>query len=80
MKRIKIADIILIILFIISIVIALWALLGSSPTFEQIILGFILTIVFGIGVKVASIHTELKLLNRSFHALASDFKEHIKHK
>ena len=80
MEKLSVGDIVLIILFIISITIALWALLGSSPSFEQMILAFILTAVFGIAINVAKIGTELKLLRKSFNALARDFKEHIKHK
>ena len=80
MEKLSIGDIILIILFIISISTALWFFLGNSPTFEQIILAFLLTAVFGIAINTTKIGIELKLLRKSFNALAKDFKEHILHK
>ena len=80
MEKINIEDIILWILFIISIAIALWVLFSDSPTFEQIILAFLLTTIFGIGIKLTKIETELRALRKSFQALATDFKDHIKRK
>jgi len=80
MEKFSIADVILIILFIISIVITLWAFLGNSPTFEQVILAFLLTAVFGIVVNTTKIGIDLKLLRRSFNALARDFKNHVNFK
>ncbi len=74
----KIGDIILWILFIISIFVGLWYLFGGPPTFEQTILIFILTAVFGIAISVSKIRIRLKLLENSFSRLARDFKEHIK--
>ena len=79
MEKFTIKDIILIILFIISIAIALWYIFGNSPTFEQMILAFLLTAVFGIGINIAKIGAELKLLRVSFNHLARDFKEHTQH-
>ncbi len=77
MRKITIGDIILWILFIISLFLILWYLLGNSPTFEQIILSFMLTAIYGIAIKLASIDTELKSLEKSFRALATDFKNHL---
>ncbi len=45
--KISIYDIIFWILFIISVVVGLWYLFGDSPTFEQGLIIFILTILFG---------------------------------
>ncbi|MFH1592402.1 MAG: hypothetical protein ABIB47_03480 [Candidatus Woesearchaeota archaeon] len=73
-------DIIIWILFIISIIVAIWYLFGNSPTFEQAILVFILTILFTNNAKISEIKTKQESLERKFNALAKDFKEHIKHK
>ncbi len=78
MNRLDVGDMILIILFVVSLGLLLWVFVGSTPTFEQIVLGFMLTIVFGVSIKVSSISTDLRLLRKSFSALARDFKEHIK--
>jgi len=48
----KLQNILLWILFIISIVLFLWFVFGSSPTFEQTILVLILTLVIANVVKV----------------------------
>lgn len=83
----KIEDIIIWILVVICIIVGAWYLFGGSPTFEQAILVFILTAVFGIGISVGKIGVRLKFIEKkfnnienSFTRLASDFKEHIKHK
>jgi len=78
--EIKVQDIILWILFIISLVIAIWYIFGNSPTFEQTILILILTILFTTNSKVNNINSRLFLLERSFSALAKDFKHQITHK
>ena len=76
----KIKDIIIWILVIISIIMILWYLFGNSPTFEQAILILIVTLLFTIGTKVSDANAKLELFERRFNALAVDFKEHIKHK
>ena len=81
----KLQDVIIWILFILSIIIGLWYLFGNSPTFEQAILIFILTILFTIGAKINDIGARLKFLEKrfgkleeSFVRLVSDFKEKLK--
>ena len=81
----KIQDIIIWILFIISIIIFLWFILGDSPILEQALLIFMLTIIFTNGVKISNFHARLIFLERkllrlepSFIKLTNDFKEHIK--
>ncbi len=69
-------DIILWILIILSIATGTWYLFGNSPTFEQTILMFILTIVFGIAVKITRTETRLANLEKSFYHLADDFKKY----
>lgn len=83
----KIQDIIIWVLFIISIVVVLWYIFGSSPTIEQAILILIVTFLFKIQANMTSNNTELKNLKRrfnilesSFIKLAKDFKEHIRKK
>ncbi len=81
----KLTDIIIWILFLISISMALWYILGNSPTFEQAILVFILTILFSLAIKVNETTIKFEtFINKfssfedSFKRLASDFKEHLK--
>jgi len=80
-------DIILWVLFILSIAVALWYLFGNSPTFEQTILVFILTLLFTISSKISSLHAEFKFfkkhfnnLEKSFIMLSKDFKGHLSDK
>ena len=80
-------DIILWVLFFLSIAVALWYLFGNSPTFEQTILVFILTILFAIGSKINNLHAEFKFfkkhfnnLEKSFIMLSKDFKDHLNDK
>jgi len=76
----KLQDIIIIILFIISVAVALWYLFGSSPTFEQTILVVILTLSITNIIKVSVLENRFLNLEKSFSRLAHDFKEHIRHK
>ena len=71
----KIQDIIIWILVIISLIVILWYFFGNSPTFEQAILILILTLLFTIGTKISNTNARLELLERKFNALAKDFKE-----
>jgi len=73
----KIRDIIFWILVLVSIVVVLWYLFGNSPTFEQTILILVLTIIFGIGTKVAIIGEKVDSIEKRFFILAKDFKEHL---
>ena len=75
-------DIIIWILFLISIAVAFWYFFGNSPTFEQAILVFLLTVLFTLTAKISDIGSEFKMLRRrfdkleeSFIRLADDFKE-----
>ena len=62
-------------LFVLSLIIAFWYIFGNSPTFEQAILVFGLTVLFTLTVKVVQIGTELKSLTKSFINLVNDLKE-----
>ena len=76
----KTRDIIFWILVVVSIIVILWYLFGKSPTFEQTILILIVTIVFGIGTKVAIIGEKINSIEKRFGVLAKDFREHLNKK
>ncbi len=69
----KLKDIIIWILFVITIIIVLWYIFGSSPTIEQAILILILTLSITTIIKISVLETR-------FNFLVRDFREHIKHK
>jgi hypothetical protein len=80
----KIENIIIWILFILTIIIVLWFIFGNSPTFEQTILAVAITFLFTIGVKIGgfgeklnSIERKFNILEKSFIRLSGDFKKHI---
>lgn len=84
----KIQDIILWILFLLSITITIWYLFGNSPSFEQTLIALAITLLFSTGTKVAINSTkisyqgkELSKITSSFIKLSNDFKKHLtKHK
>ena len=77
----KIQDLAIWILFILTIIFVFWYIFGSSPTFEQSLLLLILTLSITTIVKVSVIENKHKNLEKSFIRLAHDFKEHLgKHK
>ncbi len=70
-------DIILWILFALSIAVGLWYLFGNSPTFEQALLVVIITFLFKIQYDLAVNKMEMKNFRAGFIRLAEDFKKHI---
>lgn len=81
----KLLDIIIWILIIISIIVVSWYIFGSSPTLEQSLLVLIISMLFIIHSKSIKNEATLSYLkNRfskiedSFIKLADDFREHIK--
>jgi len=74
----KIIDIIIWILFIISIIVSLWYIFGHSPTFEQALLILIITFLFTINTRLIKLESRFLSLENSFSHLANDFKKHIK--
>lgn len=76
----KIIDMILIILTSISVVTAVWYLFGNSPTFEQAILIFMITLLVMNNSKIIKLDTKLTNLEKRFIHLAKDFKQHITYK
>ena len=55
----KFSDIIVIILFVLTIIIISWYIFGKSPTFEQSLLILILTITFTNSLSIKEIKTKL---------------------
>lgn len=81
----KIEDVIIWILFLVSVVMALWYIFGKSPALEQSILILILTVLFTNTSQISKTNAKLDLLEKrfdrleeSFIRLANDFKEHVK--
>ena len=74
---IRIQDIIIWILFLLSVIIFFWYLFGDSPTFEQAILVLSLTFLFTISLHTISNKTRLDLLERRFNNLVIDFKKYV---
>ena len=86
-KSVLVGNILFWILFVLGIIVFLWALLGNSPTLEQALLIFILGMVIKNSFSINSINTKTELtkqrlenLENKFNSLALDFKGHIKHK
>ena len=80
----KIEDIIIWVLFILSLLVFLWFVFGNSPTFEQTILAIAITFLFTIGVKIGgfgekinSLERKFSTLEKSFIKLVEDFRVHI---
>ncbi len=76
----KLQDIIIWILFIISLLVVVWYIFGNGPTIEQALLVLIIGFLFIINTKISQMDVKLEVLERKFSALAKYFKEHIKHK
>jgi len=76
----KLQDIIIWILFIISLLVVGWYIFGNSPTIEQALLVLIISFLFVINTKISQMGVKLEISEKKFSALAKDFKEHIKHK
>ncbi len=72
--KIDIADIVLIILFIISIVVGLWYLFGDSPTFEQSMIIFLMAAVFGMAVNMSRDGVRLRYVERDLKDLKANVK------
>jgi hypothetical protein len=76
----KISDIIIWIMFILSISVVFWYFFGNSPTLEEAILVLLLMLTITNVIQTRTNNYRLRTLERNFHSLARDFKEHIKHK
>jgi len=77
----KLIDILVWALFILSLAVSAWFIFGNSPTFEQAILVLVVTFLFTLHAKIisqgAQFHMFLgkfKRLEESFIKLADDFR------
>ncbi len=69
----RIKDIILWILFILALSVTAWYLFGNSPTLEEALLILILTILYGVSIKMSDIGTRLGLIERRFNNMEKSF-------
>ena len=69
----KLQDIILWIVVLITIIVVLWYIFGNSPSFEQAILVLLL------GLSITTL-VKLRVLETRFNFLARDFREYSKKK
>jgi ammonia channel protein AmtB len=73
-------DVVLWVLFAVTVATVLWYVFGNSPTFEQGMLILILTLLFSSHGDLRENKIRLQSLEKSFGRLVTDFKEHKKHK
>jgi len=69
----KLQDIILWIVVLLTIIVVLWYIFGNSPSFEQAILVLLL------GLSITTL-VKLRVLETRFNFLARDFREQSKKK
>lgn len=83
MDKIQILNIIAWIFIIIGIILLIWRIFGNSPDESYILSSLtigLLIKVMAISSIISSLRSDHLNLEKSFRALAQDFKEHIKHK
>lgn len=73
--KLKISDIIALILFIITAILVFWYIFGDSPTFEQVIIGFVFTALFTIVFKIGQFGTQLNYQEKKFDKIERDIKD-----
>ena len=73
-------DILIVILFILSVIVFIWFIFGGSPTFEQTILVLALTLLFTFSTKSIKNEARLNVLEQRFNKLAVDFTKYLKNK
>ena len=76
-------NILALISLLIGIILLIWKVFGNGPTDLLVLTPFIFTMLFklwSISSEVAYSKGKFKGLERSFVSLASDFKEHVKHR
>ena len=78
--KMEIQDVLFWLLFVVTVVVILWFILGKSPTLEQGLLILILTLVINNSSNIKGLKEKMNNMENRFSALASDFKTHIKHK
>lgn len=67
------------ILFLLGVAAVVLLIFGKSPTLEQALLILILSLVVKNTADLRELKERVKNNERRFQALASDFKEHVKH-
>jgi Mn2+/Fe2+ NRAMP family transporter len=67
----KLQDIILWVVVLITVLVVLWYVFGNSPSFEQAVLALLL------GLSITTL-VKLRVLETRFNFLARDFREHSK--
>lgn len=65
--------------FVLAILFVAWYILGKSPTLEQTILILILSLVITNSITTREVKVRLANIEAKFAALATDFKDHLKH-
>jgi len=73
--KIEIIDVIMWILFIIAIATGLWYLFGNSPTFEQSIVIFLISAVFGITITLTKTGTKLSYIEKDLIELKDNITD-----
>ena len=73
----KLSDIIIWILLILTIIVVFWYVFGNSPTLEEALLILVITFLFTINTRITKLESKFLLLENSFSHLAKDFKQHI---
>lgn len=73
--KVRIGDVIIWILILISIAVALWYFFGASPTLEEVIVTFLLTVVFTMGINISRIGTRINYIERDLKTLKNDVKD-----
>lgn len=76
----KFVDIIIWILFILTLIFVTWYIFGNSPTFEQTLLILILSLSITTIVKVIVLENKHETFKKNFIHLAKDFKHSIHNK
>ena len=79
-KAVLAGNILFWILFVLGISVVLWILLGESPTIEQGLLILILTMTLKNSIEIKGLKSDFKNFEGKFSSLATDFKDHIKHR
>ncbi|MAH06882.1 hypothetical protein CMI38_01370 [Candidatus Pacearchaeota archaeon] len=74
----RVGDVLLWVLFILSLAMALWYFFGSSPTLEQSILIFMITALFGMVIKITKISANLDNLEKRFNRFEIDVMNSFK--
>ncbi len=80
----RISDIIIWILFILTLIMVFWYIFGNSPSFEQTLLVLIINLLFTLSTRLVRVDMKIKMLEKrftrletSFLELAKDFKEYM---